>query len=188
MSLMPRGVFFCLISLSLAVPLVEAKPKVQSQSRVSFAGKKATSLQGKRVTPQRWSGSENQSSLLNKRFPMQNWDHHFSSLGSKRSGIEVTGKEKEIFETKLKTYPKKEMELSRWNDKMKDLHKDAQLVEDAQPLKKAADEQMYTMMLQDRSTYEDLGAELSLRDLNKFQFRRNRSAGEVPIQAVAEGE
>jgi hypothetical protein len=185
---MPRVLFCSFLPLVFALVSVEAKPK--SNNTVGFVGKQATSIQNKRVTPNQWSGSKSQSQLLNKKFPIQKWDSHFSSVGSKRSAIEVKGKdgERKLFKTETKTFPKKEYGLSRWNERIKDLHKDAQIVEDAQPLKKAADEQMYRMMLQDSSSYADLGAELSLRDLNKFQFRRNRSSGEVPVQAAGSGQ
>lgn len=74
--------------------------------------------------------------------------------------------------------------MSRWNEQMKDLHKDAQLIEDARAVKKASNERMYYMMLQDNQQYADMADELSLRDLNKFQFRRNHSDGPVPVQAA----
>jgi hypothetical protein len=113
---------------------------------------------------------------------MKAWDSHFSSLGSKRAPITMDGKEKQIFETKMKTYGSKEYSMSSWNERVKDLHKDAQLIEDADTLKKASDQRMYQMMMQDTQQYADMAEEMSLRDLNKFQFRNNRSDGPVPVQ------
>ena len=45
-------------------------------------------------------------------------------------------------------------------------------------------QKLYHMLLQDRKKFGDLGKEVSLRDLNRYQFRRNRSDGDIPINKV----
>ena len=47
---------------------------------------------------------------------------------------------------------------------------------------------LYNMALQDtKQKFEELKEELSLRDINRFQFRRNRAPDGVPVQAAGEG-
>lgn len=149
---------------------------------LGFAGKRADSISDKTVEKQQWTNRAS-SDLMEKSFPIQEWDKHYSSLGSKRSLINPSKtKDKAIFKTKTKEFERKELEIFRWNEKMKDLHKDAQLIKDAGDIDKASDQQTYQMLLQDAQPYEDLAEELSLRDINKFQFRRNHSDGAVPVQ------
>ena len=47
---------------------------------------------------------------------------------------------------------------------------------------------MYTKMLQQAEHYNDTGELLSLRDINRFQFRKNRPDGDVPITKAGSGE
>lgn len=181
MSRLPQIV--CLLSISFFTIALSAEPK--ANHRLGFAGKRADGVSEKRVEPKAWNGSTQNSQLLQKTFPMTEWDKHFSSLGSKRSPIDLAeSKEKSLFKTKTKTYPEKEYEMSRWNERMKDLQQEARLVSepDTGTLKKATDEKLYSMVLQDTQKYADMAEELSLRDLNKFQFRRNHSDGDVPVQ------
>ena len=44
------------------------------------------------------------------------------------------------------------------------------------------DRRMYAMMLQSAQQYREMRKQLSLRELNRFQFRRNRQADGVPIE------
>jgi hypothetical protein len=52
----------------------------------------------------------------------------------------------------------------------------------------AADHKLYGMMMQDARQYRELGDKLSLRDINRYQFRRNRSSDEVPMQKAGSDE
>lgn len=169
--------YFILMLLAFApVPLL-------ANETVNNLSKENTSLSNQRITHSMWS-SEKNTDFTSKRFPMTSWGKHFSSVGSKRSPIELTeGKDKKIFKTNQKEFPTKEFNLSAWNQKFADLHKDAQISTDDKA-RKIADRQLYNMMLQDTRQYADLGKELSLRDLNKYQFRRNRSEGAIPTTTV----
>ena len=59
-----------------------------------------------------------------------------------------------------------------------DLSEQARLVENRR---------LYQSVLQDtKQTFEALKEELSLRDINRFQFRRNRTDDGVPVQAAGQ--
>lgn len=126
--------------------------------------------------------------MINKRFPIEQWDKHFSSMGSKRAPITLQeGKGKEIFQTKTLDRRAVNFDMSRWNDKMAELHKRAGIeMDDRAQL--VADRQLYNMMLQDTERFRDMGDELSLRDLNRYQFRRNRSDDGIPLEKAGSGD
>jgi hypothetical protein len=153
---------------------------------VDFAGRKAEHLESKRVEKQVWSQPE-RSAFQNKTFPIKAWDKHFSTLGRKRASISVDEKQaKKRFEAKVldrKTVP---LEISRWNERMADLYKRAGIQMDDQA-RIAADRKLYSMMMQETRPYAELAEELSLRDINHFQFRRNRPEGEIPSQPAGSG-
>ncbi|CAI8280044.1 MAG: Uncharacterised protein [Opitutia bacterium UBA7350] len=50
------------------------------------------------------------------------------------------------------------------------------------------EQQVYAMMLQGAVFEQAMQQQLSLRDLNRFQFRRNRSDAPVPIKPAGSGE
>ena len=61
----------------------------------------ASKVSQKRFEQKSWSHNQ-QSDLMDKSFPFQKWDSHYSSLGSKRAGISTSdSKEKERFKTKV---------------------------------------------------------------------------------------
>ena len=41
--------------------------------------------------------------------------------------------------------------------------------------------------MQDSKSYAEIGEPLSLRDINRFQFRQNRSDGAVPVSEAGVG-
>jgi hypothetical protein len=149
--------------------------------------RQASDISEKRVKLKTWQ-SEKQSKLLDKKFTMTEWGKHFSSLGSKRSNISLQeSKNKKLFKTETKTYATKIYEMSQWNERMAALQKQARISTD-DIVKDITEKQLYGMMLQDAEKYADMGEELSLRDLNRFQFRHNRSAGAVPVETVGTEE
>lgn len=149
-------------------------------STQSLVNRRANTVEEKRFTKHMWSQSET-SSLLNKRFPFDHWNKHFSSLGIKRAPIELTeSRDKIVLNTKLIDREKLDYNISRWNQKMIDLHLDAGInLDDRAQL--VTNQKLYQMLLQDRKKFGDLGNEVSLRDLNRYQFRRNRSDGDIPV-------
>ncbi len=154
---------------------------------VDFAGRKADRVEDKRFDRKMWTQPE-RSTLQNKSFPIEEWNKHYSSLGSKRAPIAVNERrEKERFETRMIDRESFPLEISRWNERMADLHKRAGIEVDDQA-QIAANRQLYNMMMQDTRQYANLAEELSLRDINRFQFRSNRPDGQIPTQQAGSSE
>ncbi|MGJ8639804.1 MAG: hypothetical protein ACSHYA_10455 [Opitutaceae bacterium] len=157
----------------------------QSNRMLGAISKKNSGSLDKKVEKKLW-GTKQNTGLMNKTFPIGQWDKHFSSVGSKRSPInDKDAKDKKIFKTDKKEFPIKEFDMASWNQKLSDLQKNAQISTDS-TARDIAERQLYYMMLQDTRKYEEMGVELSLSDINKYQFRRNRSSGEVPVEKVGE--
>lgn len=176
-----RTLFLSLSVTLAAVPLLEANPLS------GLLGRKADRVEEKRVEKKIWSKPE-ASGLQDKTFPIKEWNKHFSSLGSKRAPISMSEKDgKKRFEVEVMERKTVSFDMSKWDDRMADLHKRAgiQMDEEAQL---TADRRLYNMMLQDAPHYQELAEKLSLRDLNRFQFRRNRSDDAVPVQKAGSGE
>ena len=154
---------------------------------VGFTGRRAERIEKQRVEKQIWT-RPGASNFQGKTFPIQDWSKYYSPLGSKRAPITVNQKrKKERFQTNVIKHEEVTFELSRWNDRLASLHKRAGIQMDDRA-RIASDSRLYSMMLQDARRYEELAEELSLRDLNRFQFRRNRPEGKVPVQKAGAGE
>lgn len=174
------------ISFSIGLALVSAS-LLDANPLSGLVGRKAEGVEKKRVEKKLWTRPE-ASSLQDKTFPIKEWNKHFSSLGSKRAPIALREKDaKKRFDVEILERKTVDFEMSDWNKRMADLHQRAGIEMD----KKAqltADRKLYNMMLQDAPHYQELAEELSLRDLNRFQFRRNHSADSVPVQKAGSGE
>ena len=136
-----------------------------------------------------WSGGSQSSNLQSKRFALQNYDKHFSSLGRKRAPIDLSERrDKELYRTpEVKNYDKRAVEFSRWSQQMARLQQEARISTDSR-VQEILDRQHYQMMMQDTpKAYADLAEELSMRDLNRFAFRRNRSAAKPDSAALRAG-
>jgi len=154
---------------------------------MDFVQRRADGISHKRVESRMWGGEKN-SQLLQKRFPIEDWEKHYSSIGTKKAPISVNESiERKEFKTETKHFETKSFEMSRWNKRLTELQKQARIGTDAS-VKKAADQKLYSMMLQDTQKYEEMGKELSLREINRFQFRRNRPDGGVPVRQAGSGE
>ena len=166
----------CVFALVMMLSFLGANPRT-----VSFAGKRATSLEGQRFEKKAWAKRQT-NLMMNKTFPIEQWDKHFSSLGSKRAPISLSeDKDKQLFKTKTLDQKLLGYEMSRWNEKLSDLHKKAGIKMDDRA-RLVADQKLYYLMLQDSQQYRSMAEELSLRELNRYQFRRNRSDGEIPVE------
>ena len=154
---------------------------------LDFVGRKADRAEEKRVEKKLWTRPEG-SSLTEKSFPIKDWNKHFSVLGAKRAPITMSAKEKkERFKVDILDRKTTKFEMSRWNEHMTDLHKRAKIQMDERA-QIAADHQLYNRMMHDAREYRELADTLTLRDINRYQFRRNRTSDEVPTQkAGAEG-
>lgn len=172
------------LALLMTVAYLEAESRT-----LGYTTRKADRIEGQRFEKKLW-GQSGSHTLPKKSFPLKQWDKHFSSVGSKRAPIDlVDGKEKQMFKTKTVSFQNKEMQfdMSRWNEKMKDLHKSAGIeMDDKAQL--ISDQRLYFMMMKDSRSFRDLAEEVSLRDLNRYQFRRNRSDDGVPVEKVGSGE
>lgn len=147
----------------------------------------ASKVSQKRFEQKSWSHNQ-QSDLMDKSFPFQKWDSHYSSLGSKRAGISTAdSKEKERFKTKVVEFETKEMDLSRWDGRMAELERQAQISTD-QTSKRIQDKRLYQAVMQQSDNFAETGETLSLRDINRFQFRQNRSDSAVPVQEAGIGD
>ena len=139
--------------------------------------KEAKKVSEKRYERSVWSGGNQTSDIQSKRFALTNYDKHFSSLGRKRAPIDLSeDRDKELFRTPdVKTFDKKKIEFSEWNERMARLQQEARISTDAK-VQGLIDKRSYQMMMQDTpQAYADLAEELSMRELNRFAFRRNRS-------------
>jgi len=125
--------------------------------------------------------------LMSKRFPIEEWDKHFSPIGSKRAGISTNNtRDLEVIEREVKEFDVREFEMSAWNERMADLRQKAGISTDDRSLL-ISDRQLYGEMLRQARPFTELAEEseeLSLRDINRYQFRRNRSDDEIPRQRV----
>lgn len=119
---------------------------------------------------------------LKKSFPLKEWGRHFSPLGSKRASIQTGDpQKKKIFKPEILENKKLRLEISAWDKKMKSLYKTAKIKMDDQA-ELVADHQLYSMLLQDPKLFSEIGDGVSLRDLNRYQFRRNRNAEGIPVK------
>ena len=167
---------YCALPSLMMISFLEANPRT-----VSFVGKRATSIEGQRVEKKLWVQPDNDF-LMNKTFPIEQWDKHFSSLGGKRAPISLTeNKDKQLFKTRMLKQKMVRFEMSQWNEKLSDLHKKAGIEMDDKA-RLIADQKLHYMMLQDSKKYSDMADEVSLRELNRYQFRRNRSDSDIPVE------
>ena len=167
---------YCALTLLMMISFLEANP-----STASFVGKRATSVEGQRFEKKAWVLPQT-NLIMNKTLPIEQWDKHFSSLGSKRAPISLTeDKDKQLFKTRILKQKMVRFEMSHWNEQLSDLHKKAGIEMDDKA-RLIADQKLYYMMLQDSKKYSGMAEELSLRELNRYQFRRNRSDSGIPVQ------
>lgn len=175
------GIFLFLCFAATVGPLPSGAQALDS------VGSRADRIENKRFSKKLWSRPE-ESSLQNKRFPIKQWDKHFSPIGGQRAPISMgETREKKLFESKV--LPRKEvpLELSRWNQTMAELHQRAGIQMDDRS-RLAGDHKLYRRMMQEARFYKDTGEVLSLKDINRYQFRRNRPDGEIPSKAAGSGQ
>jgi len=142
--------------------------------------KKETQLSEKRFNQKLWSGKE-PSDLTTKTFPFKHWNKHYSSLGTQKWDHTVEkNSDKKRYKTNVLEFSNKDIELSDWQGKLARLESQAQISTD-QRVGTIQDKRIYERMLQQAENYNETGELLSLRDINRFQFRKNRPDDEVPV-------
>jgi hypothetical protein len=145
---------------------------------------------GERLVPkQSWQGGS-RISPQEKSFELKTWDKHFSPWGSKRS--EVGGQKNKLSQKK---FPKRSFEsgqkkfkksMASIDQNLEDLYREAG-IDLSDQARLVENRQLYQRVLQDtKQPFEALKEELSLRDINRFQFRRNRTDDGVPVQAAGQ--
>jgi hypothetical protein len=175
-------VFFLLLAFAMTSAWLTGAPTVLDSYQ-----KQASEVSDKRVKPRMWS-NDKKPGLMQKKFPFKEWDSHYSSLGSKRAPISLKETSaKKRFKTEMKEFPTKEFEISEWDGRLAKLQRQARISTD-DTAKKIADQQLYNMALQDSRKYEEMGVELSLRDINRYQFRHNRPDTAVPVRKAGAGQ
>lgn len=177
------SIFALFFSVLLLLPPLE----VDARSPLGLSGRRADRIENQRFDKKLWQQPES-NSLMEKRFPLKEWDKHFSPVGTKRAPIAVVGQgDRAIFETNRINRKEVSFEMARWNERMADLHKKAG-IEMSDEADMIASRQMYSALLRDSQQFSEMGEELSLRDINRYQFRRNRADGELPVQRAGAGE
>jgi hypothetical protein len=179
-----RAPFIFLITLAFAVT---GTCLCAERSAVDAYSKQATRLSQQRLKKKSWTGGQ-QSDLMQQSFPFKQWKSHYSSLGSRRSNISVVeSQKKRHFDAEKVKFSTKTMDTSRWNRRIADLERQA-LIHTDQGMQKIQDRRIYNMITHNSKNFANSGETLSLRDINRFQFRQNRSDAAVPVtQAGSEG-
>lgn len=166
-----------LAALLLLIPF----PEVSARSPLDLVGRRADRVEDQRFTKKIWE-SRQSNSLMERRFPLEQWNKHYSSLGSKRAPIPmVADQDRPIFQTR--TLPRKTVErkTSRWSGQMADLQRQAQ-IETGDQATLVRDRDIHSRLVNNVVPFRDMGETLSLRDINRYQFRRNESDGPVPVR------
>lgn len=172
---------FLLIASALSASLLSAQ-----STAVDSYEQKATDVSQKRFEQKAWSNTK-QSGLKDKAFPFKQWDSHYSGLGSKKSAISTKdSKDKERYKTDMMQFPTKERDISRLNGRLADLERQAQ-VSTTDTTQRIENKRIYESVMKESDNYADVGELLSLRDINRFQFRQNRSDGAVPVKEAGAG-
>jgi len=79
------------------------------------------------------------------------------------------------------------MDISKWNGRLADLERQAQISTNS-TAKKIENKRMYERMLNESTSYAQTGETLSLREINRFQFRQNRADTAVPVRAAGSAD
>ena len=139
-----------------------------------------TTISKNRLPLQLWGGEH--AKFERKTFPITEWSQHYSSFGRPKSLISTkhTLKHKSYEFNKL-SYAINEKKLAQLSGHLALLKTQARMsIDDRYDAIK--DHRVYAMMLQGAQQYGEMREQLSLRELNRFQFRRNRQADGVPVE------
>ena len=184
-------VFLLLLCLAATAAWLRGESEVERFAQPSkgsstwSADRPERSERAERFEAQRWDKTT-ASGLMEKRFRIETWKKHFSGLGSKRAPIEVDDDfDGKRIEVEIKEFPLKEKELSAWSQRLARLEREARIGTDDRA-RQIANEQLYGALFQDTSRFADMGEELSLREINRYQFRRNRSSDSIPVQRAGD--
>jgi hypothetical protein len=178
---------YYILTLFFVFSLVAHTQLSGETSVVDSYKKQEKELSRKRFEHKEWS-KEKKTDLTDKSFSFKHWNKHYSTMGSKKwdSTVDKTI-EKKRFESEMMQFPTKEIELSEWQGYLANLESRAQISTDT-TARIIQDKRIYEMMLQQAENYKDTGELLSLRDINRYQFRKNRPDGVIPKTNAGSGE
>ena len=140
----------------------------------------ATSISKKRLPLQLWGGHH--TKLERKTFPITEWSQHYSSFGRPKSLISTKQTlKKKTYESNKLSFSINEKKLAQLSGRLALLKTQARMSTDDR-YDAIDNHRVYAMMLQGAQQYGEMREKLSLRELNRFQFRRNRQADGVPVE------
>jgi hypothetical protein len=176
-----------ILAITVVFGLVNCVLLNAESSVVETYKKQEKQLSKKRFEQKKWSGGQ-QSDLTQKAFPFKHWNKNYSSMGSKKwdYSLEKTS-DKKRFKTGMVEFSTKDIKISEWQGYLANLESRAQISTDT-TARIIQDKRTYEMMLQQANNYKDTGETVSLRDINRFQFRKNRSDGDVPATKAGSGD
>ncbi len=190
LSTMIRITSLALSALIIVSGLIVMAPSADAQNRrsgVSFTGQRADRIEQKQVPIQR-ADMGGTSRLQDQRFGIEEWRKQFSPLGQRRAGMDPSQESRlaqRRFETDVVTMPEQVYGMARHNQRMADLRERAHVDTDDRAWR--FERAPRTMMdLQNVKHFTDQVKEADLRDINRFQFRRNRPEG-IPTEAAGRG-
>jgi len=180
-----------ILTITVALCLIHvAHLNGQTKAAVEAYKSKEQTLSKKRFKKKEWLGKE-PSNLTDKSFSFEHWNKHYSSLGSKKWTHKFEkSSDRKRFKTGLTGWfkKKKSIESSEWQGYLANLEDQAQISTDS-TMRIYQDKRIYEKMLKKARNFKETGKDLSLRDINRFQFRKNRSEGDVPVtQAGSDNE
>ncbi|MGJ3243772.1 MAG: hypothetical protein ACFE0O_12590 [Opitutales bacterium] len=129
-----------------------------------------------------------ESELMDHRIPIKEWSTFFSPLGQRRAALpeEAPGFES-VREKKQLTFPLKLRGSADDPDDQPVLTLDVDRIREAEPSSRFADAAVVTVDL-GRAGFEAIADELSMQDINRYQFDRNRSSEPgLPVQRPRPG-
>ncbi len=186
--------WFHFVNTALAVLVFLSYPDLYGETSnvepvVDSYKKQEKGLSQKRFKRKEWSKGQ-QAELTEKTFSFEHWNKYYSSLGSKKWNYKSEKvSERKRFDTSLSKLFKKnrDIELSEWQGYLASLESQAQISTDA-TARITQNRRIYESMLQQAKHFKDTGEEVSLRDINRFQFRKNRPKDDVPTTQAGSGD
>lgn len=117
---------------------------------------------------------------------LDKWNKRFSPLGQRRAPMQVEGSfDTKMIEPEMKEYEVIDREMSIWNEREAYFESWGRMMERDRVGK--YEDAPVARVSREAPRFEDFGEQLDLQELNRFQFRSNRSDG-LPVQRVGTGD
>ncbi len=171
--------------LMLAVGTLQAIPALNPKKRADRLGDQRVPLQTRDI--QRAEG------FTSERFEITEWDKRFSTLGSRRANLGFDKDDKKAADMPryrlpdLREFEVREPRLANLDGKEAQLDNFGRMKE-KNLVEKFRGEPILVLDLQAEAMTEAVN-DLSLQDINRYQFRRNRSSESgLPVQPAGSGD